>query len=288
MLFRMRHFLAVVLSLYVLIVAVSLRSSLADAENPALPMRFAPFGIAGPVGRPQAGQMLAGQPDGKLQAVDPGMQCRQAVSAAGRAAGIPDHMMSAIARIESGRRSTGGRVDPWPWSINVEGVDHVFDTRDQAVAAVRALQAGGTRSIDVGCMQVNLLHHPTAFASLEQGFDPAGNAAYAARFLMQLFRQTGTWPKAVAAYHSFTPELGDAYERKVSAVMAEETRSDLAMVGGAAGSRGLAGGFSPGTVALMLGNRADAARIIPLAGGEAMRSLDAYRAAPVRVASRGP
>jgi hypothetical protein len=150
------------------------------------------------------------------------------------------------------------------------------------------MQASGKRSIDVGCMQVNLMYHPGAFATLEQGFDPAANAAYAARFLMQLFQQTGTWPKAVATYHSSTPELGDAYQRKVMAVLAEETQSDLALIGAPLpGSNRFAGAMASNSGALMLGNRAEAARIIPLAGADNVRSLDAYRAAPVRVATHG-
>lgn len=220
-----------------------------------------------------------------VTAEDPGVSCRRAVAIAGRAQGIPDHYMSAIARIESGRRSADGQVNPWPWSINVEGVDHVYETRALAVAAVRAFQASGVRSIDVGCMQVNLLYHPTAFATLEFGFDPSANAGYAARFLSQLFQQTGSWPKAVAAYHSATPELGDAYQRKVMAVLAEETRKDLALTPGPARAAQVA---SLGAGALMLGNRAEVARIIPLGGSETVRTLDAYRAAPVRVATRGP
>ena len=218
---------------------------------------------------------------------DPGIMCRRAVDAAGRAAGVPDHLMSAIARIESGRRSPDGSVNPWPWSINAEGVDHVYDTREAAVAGVRAFQANGMRSIDVGCMQVNLLHHPTAFATLEQGFEPAINAAYAAGFLMQLFQKTGNWPKAVANYHSSTPELGDAYQRKVMAVLGEETQKDLALIAAPPpASNRFAGSMADGHGALMLGNRAESARIIPLAGADNARTLDAYRAAPVRVAAR--
>ncbi len=68
--------------------------------------------------------------------------------------------------------------------------------RPQAVAAVRAMQARGIQSIDVGCGQINLMHHPDAFASLEQAFDPQANAVYAARFLKELFAQTGDWNKA--------------------------------------------------------------------------------------------
>eukprot|EP01037_Dinobryon_pediforme_P015664 gene15664-15812_t len=251
--------------------------------------RLGNFGVTGAPKPPASRSVTPASKPPAESFADPGMLCRRAVTAAGRDAGIPDHMMSAIARVESGRRSADGRTNPWPWSINVEGVDHIYDTKEQALAGVRALQAKGARSIDVGCMQVNLLHHPTAFASLELGFDPAANAAYAARFLMQLYRQTGTWPKAVAAYHSFTPELGEAYERKVMAVIGEETRSDLALLGAPLpGSNRFAGVASGGGGALMLSNRSEAARIIPLAGADGARNLDAYRAAPVRIALRGP
>ena len=82
---------------------------------------------------------------------------------------------------------------------------------------MRASQARGVRSIDVGCLQVNLMHHPHAFASLKQAFDPKANVDYAARFLRDLFDQTGSWPQAAARYHSATPALGAAYRRKVLA-----------------------------------------------------------------------
>ena len=220
--------------------------------------------------------------------------CRRAVDAAGRAAGVPDHLMSAIARIESGRRGSDGVVNPWPWSINAEGIDHVYETRQQVIAAVQGMQAAGMRSIDVGCMQVNLLYHPSAFVSLEQAFDPVVNATYAARFLLQLFRQTGSWTKATAFYHSANPELGDPYQRKVQEVLAEETAKDLALAvqpvvrtpGGVARLAMGPGVVSGGSGALMLSNRSEAAKIIPLAGGGSSRNLDAYRSAPIRVAGR--
>ncbi len=155
----------------------------------------------------------------------PGLLCRAAIAAAERAQAIPAQLMAAIGRVESGRKDeASGAWHPWPWTVNAEGQGAYFNTKAEAVAAVRAMQARGTRSIDVGCMQVNLMHHPDAFGSLEQAFDPAANAAYAARFLRQLFGQTGAWPKAVALYHSATPELGGPYAAKVMAAWPDETR----------------------------------------------------------------
>jgi hypothetical protein len=216
----------------------------------------------------------------------PGMQCRQAVRNAGRAAGIPDHLMSAIARVESGRPDMRGQVDPWPWSINVEGVDHIYATKAEAIAAVQGVQARGIRSIDVGCMQVNLLYHPTAFPSLDQAFDPVANATYAAGFLRLLYAQTGAWQAATAAYHSATPDVGAAYQKKVQAVFAEEQRRDDAT--GPPGVVTAMNAAPSGPGAIMLNNRWQAARLLPMVPGAPQRGLDAYRAAPVPVSSRVP
>lgn len=218
--------------------------------------------------------------------LDAGLQCRAAIRAAERGAGIPEQLMAAIGRIESGRRGPDGAVNPWPWSINAEGTDYVYDTREAVIAAVRALQAKGVRSIDVGCMQVNLMHHPQAFATLDQAFDPVENARYAARFLVRLKDQTGDWQKATAAYHSATPELGEPYQRKVMAVWPEEKRRGQETAG-----LDLAGALNaplrpvPRGGGYMLSNHAASARVLPMAGA-AGRGLDAYRAAPIPLAAR--
>lgn len=164
--------------------------------------------------------------------VGPGEQCRQAIQAAERAHGIPAGLLAAMGQVESGRPDPrSGKVLPWPWTINIAGQGAFFDTEAEAIAAVRASQERGTRSIDVGCLQVNLKHHPHAFASLRQAFDPASNAAYAAGFLRELFAQTGSWPRAAALYHSATPELGADYRRQVMAAWPDEMRRGVAAPG---------------------------------------------------------
>ena len=156
-----------------------------------------------------------------------GLLCRAAVAAAERTGGIPPHLLAAISRVESGRRDpVTGDWHPWPWTINAEGQGAFYDTKAQAIAAVRALQASGVRSIDVGCAQINLMHHPDAFPNLEVAFDPQANETYAAQFLKELYGQTGDWTKAAATYHSATPDLAADYARKVMAVLPEESRLD--------------------------------------------------------------
>ncbi len=244
----------------------------------------------------------------------PGLQCRSAIAAVERTVSIPDHLLAAIGRVESGRRDDrSGEWHPWPWTINAEGQGAFFESKAEAIAAVRALQARGVRSIDIGCMQVNLMHHPTAFASLEEAFDPRANVAYAARFLTSLFGQVGSWPKAAALYHSATPELGAEYERQVLAVWPVESRrqqaesgsfSPAAMGGNSASAwaAGLIAAPSNRIAVMMPSNPASAIRVIPInqpgnaAGRGASspaalwtaqgRGLEAYRAAPIAMATR--
>jgi hypothetical protein len=142
--------------------------------------------------------------------------CEQAGAAAEQASGIPAGLLLAIGRIESGRwDNERGRAAPWPWAINAAGKGQWFDTKEGATLTTRALLNGGARSIDTGCFQISLLYHPTAFASLEQAFDPDANARYAARFLVSLFAREGSWEAAVQAYHSADPALGFAYRQQV-------------------------------------------------------------------------
>jgi hypothetical protein len=146
---------------------------------------------------------------------DPWNACGRAIAQAEASSGLPRGLLLAIARVESGRRRPDGGVAPWPFAINAGGEGRFPESREAAIAEVTALQEGGTRSVDVGCMQVNLLHHPGAFPDLHAAFDPERNVAYAARFLRELRGRTGNWADAVTQYHSSEPGRGLAYHSRV-------------------------------------------------------------------------
>lgn len=151
-------------------------------------------------------------------ALSPSAQCEAAITSAEHAARLPPRLLGAIGVTESGRvDAQTGTIRPWPWTINAEGSGQYFASKADAIAAVKALQARGVRSIDVGCMQVNLYFHPNAFATLDDAFDPRPNAAYAARFLNSLYANSGSWLQAIGSYHSETPALGAAYRSLVVA-----------------------------------------------------------------------
>lgn len=150
---------------------------------------------------------------------DPWDACARAIAIADQNSGLPPGLLGAIARVETGRRAPNGGVQPWPWSFNAAGEGRYMGSREEAIAEVRTRQAAGTRSIDVGCMQINLLHHPDAFESVEAGFDPETNVRYAVRFLKSLYARTGDWATATGQYHSATPERAIIYHQRVMAAL---------------------------------------------------------------------
>lgn len=156
------------------------------------------------------------------RAGDPGRTlCAREIRHQERTHNIPQHLLAAIALAESGRWDASRKESfAWPWTVMAEGKGRFLPSKAEAVATVRRLQAEGVRNIDVGCMQINLRYHPDAFASLDQAFDPAANAAYAATFLAALFRETGSWERAVARYHSATPEHAIPYRERVMTLWA--------------------------------------------------------------------
>ncbi len=146
----------------------------------------------------------------------PDSSCEQAGRDAEREYALPVGLLGAIGRVESGKWDpTLGRVVPTPWAIDASGQPFLSNDKTGALQQVRTLQDSGVSNIDVGCFQINLRSHPTAFNTLDQAFDPAANAQYAARFLASLHARLGTWQDAVAAYHSATPERGVPYQQAV-------------------------------------------------------------------------
>lgn len=150
------------------------------------------------------------------EAADPWHSCVREIAQAERAQGLPHLLLVAVAKVESGRwNADSGETIAWPWTVTAEGRGRFLPSKAAALAVVRRLQARGLRSIDVGCMQINLRYHGSAFESLESALDPTQNVAYAARFLHRLRRLGGSWVRAVGNYHSNTPRLSGPYRVKV-------------------------------------------------------------------------
>jgi hypothetical protein len=139
--------------------------------------------------------------------------CEQAAARASAASGVPLSVLRAISLTETGRTRQGS-FKPWPWTVNMEGKGTWFDSFEEARDYVLRHHARGARSYDVGCFQINYRWHGQHFASPEQMFDPDANAAYAARFLRELYTEFGDWSRAAGAYHSRTPYYAGKYRER--------------------------------------------------------------------------
>lgn len=130
---------------------------------------------------------------------------------------IKKHLLTTISSVETGRWNEKLKQNTaWPWTINAQGKGRFFATKEEAVKEVKRLQASGVKSIDVGCMQINLAYHGKEFKSIEEAFEPEKNVEYAAKFLTSLYESRGNdWIKAAMAYHSSVPTKALIYKKKI-------------------------------------------------------------------------
>lgn len=132
---------------------------------------------------------------------------------------LPKDILHSIALRESGKPHSKYNIGiVWPWTINVEGKGFYFNTKYEALKFTKAQIDAGKTSIDIGCMQINLKHHPRAFTSLHHAFSPTGNIHYAAKLLKSHYDKHGSWEKAIGNYHSATADKALDYHLKVSRI----------------------------------------------------------------------
>jgi hypothetical protein len=134
--------------------------------------------------------------------------CDAAAQHAAEKTGVPPDVLMAITRTETGL-AKGGVMQPWPWTVNMEGRGVWFDTKSEALEYVFDHFKTGARSFDIGCFQINYRWHGAHFESIEEMFDPSSNAIYAAVFLRKLYAESGDWTVAAGNFHSRIPARAD-------------------------------------------------------------------------------
>lgn len=119
---------------------------------------------------------------------------------------IPSGLLLSIASVESGLK---------PFAMNVNGKAIFPKSYNEAVRVAKEALAVGATNIDLGVMQVNYRWHNEQFSSLEAMLHPKTNIKYAGALLAGLYKQHGSWHKAVRFYHSARPEYHLKYSRKI-------------------------------------------------------------------------
>lgn len=153
-----------------------------------------------------------------------GMSCAAAgnvpsmIDQVAREQNVPSELFYAIILAES-RSSTQEGLRAWPWTINLKGHPHFFQTREEAYSFADTLVAEGTTLFDIGIAQVNWHWHKSKFNyDLWSAFDPYTNLTAAARHFREQYErpECNEWDKAVGCYHRPAGgEVADQYTTRV-------------------------------------------------------------------------
>lgn len=119
---------------------------------------------------------------------------------------IPSGLLLALADVESAYQ---------PYALNMAGKSVISDSIEQAKQIAEKYLQKGTGNIDIGVMQLNYFWHGKHFASVSEMLLPKKNINYAAQLLSNLYKQHGSWQKAVQHYHSANPKYHRQYSQKV-------------------------------------------------------------------------
>lgn len=120
---------------------------------------------------------------------------------AARQAGIPSTVLYAVALQESGMRR-GGRIVPWPWSLNVAGESRRFLSRAEAcVGLQQALRQAPPTRVDAGLGQINLGYQKHRYDHPCDLLDPYRNLDIAAAILREQHTPGDDWLMAIGRYH---------------------------------------------------------------------------------------
>ena len=139
---------------------------------------------------------------------------------------LPPEVLYAVALTESARQvDSTGNVRPWPWTLNVQGRGHFFDSRQEAETALQEHFDAGRRSIDIGLMQVNWRYHRQRLGSSQLALDPYHNLRVAAEILRDCHQRRQDWWAAVGCYHApNNPQRAARYRARVRAHWQRVTR----------------------------------------------------------------
>jgi hypothetical protein len=90
--------------------------------------------------------------------------CKTAIGQVERSNKMSNMLLHAVSLAESGRWNAANKASiASPWTVTAKGKGKFYPNREKAISAVKRLQCNGVKNIDVGCMQINLMHHKSAF-----------------------------------------------------------------------------------------------------------------------------
>jgi hypothetical protein len=120
----------------------------------------------------------------------------------GRFCDVPGQLLYALARAESGKLTKDGSIEPWPWTLNIEGTGHYYPNRDTMFDSLMTAIAED-RQVDIGLTQLNWHWKYERLVSPWQATDPVFNLKTACNIVREHYDndpQSG-WFFAAGKYH---------------------------------------------------------------------------------------
>lgn len=117
--------------------------------------------------------------------------------------GVPSWVVKKVITHES-KTFFNGKAQPWPWTLNIDGVGHYFEDYVSALVAAR-VALDSSDNIDIGIAQISWKYHAHRFDDkLANALDPRRNIYAACRILREGKSNKNrviTWEDAIAYYH---------------------------------------------------------------------------------------
>lgn len=111
------------------------------------------------------------------------------------------------------------KAQPWPWTLNINGVGRYFKSKRSAVIAAQKAINNGAKKLGIGLGQIEWRYHGQRFGwDVEKAMNPVNNIRSVCDVLMEGKRtdRVKNWADAIAYYHRPSlDKLGREYASKV-------------------------------------------------------------------------
>lgn len=132
--------------------------------------------------------------------------------AVGEATSIDPLLLYSIAITESAAGVGKGGIQPQPYVFRTDSGPRFFDSLEEAQKALADVLKT-TKNVDVGMMQVNLLHHPQSEPL--KLLEPVRNLTVASQILKTSMSSTSDRVIGVGRYHSWRDDFAQWYGSRV-------------------------------------------------------------------------
>jgi hypothetical protein len=131
---------------------------------------------------------------------------------------VPSEIVKLVVTHES-KTYYNDRAQPWPWTLNIEGVGYYYKSKDSAVVAAKKAIANGVKKLGIGLGQIEWRFHGQRFGwDVERALNPVNNIKSVCAVLQEGMDtdRVKNWADAIAYYHRpKLDKIGREYASKV-------------------------------------------------------------------------